>query len=78
MQVPCGHSFCGDCLSGWFKSRQGQPTCPTCRSPLPPRARGAHPEGQAPPVSMCSAALLGCCLARRTFFCTTLGFRSQQ
>ena len=27
--VPCGHMFCGECLSTWL---QRNPTCPKCRS----------------------------------------------
>ena len=28
MMVPCGHMFCGECLSGWLTNKQD---CPTCR-----------------------------------------------
>lgn len=26
--VPCGHSFCGECLAEWLSKK---PECPTCR-----------------------------------------------
>lgn len=28
---PCGHHFCGACLSGWFAKKQ---ECPNCREPI--------------------------------------------
>jgi hypothetical protein len=31
----CGHKFCHACIQEWFAKGQGDPSCPTCRSPLP-------------------------------------------
>jgi hypothetical protein len=31
----CGHKFCHACVTEWFAKCQGEPSCPTCRSPLP-------------------------------------------
>ena len=40
LELPCGHSFCDDCLDGW-RSRYGvdeemRRKCPTCRARIPP------------------------------------------
>ncbi|EJK57085.1 hypothetical protein THAOC_22909, partial [Thalassiosira oceanica] len=41
VRLPCGHSFCADCLSGW-KPKFGRPNgyqrrrCPLCRGTIPP------------------------------------------
>lgn len=28
--LPCGHSFCGDCLALLYKPSEGAVNCPTC------------------------------------------------
>ncbi|EJK73985.1 hypothetical protein THAOC_04366, partial [Thalassiosira oceanica] len=41
VRLPCGHTFCADCLSGW-KPKFGRPKdrqrkrCPLCRATIPP------------------------------------------
>eukprot|EP00929_Paragymnodinium_shiwhaense_P119818 TRINITY_DN91720_c0_g1_i1.p1 TRINITY_DN91720_c0_g1~~TRINITY_DN91720_c0_g1_i1.p1 ORF type:complete len:251 (+),score=16.65 TRINITY_DN91720_c0_g1_i1:58-810(+) len=35
--VPCGHTFCSDCVNQWLKRT---PSCPSCRTPVPTK----HPS----------------------------------
>ena len=34
-RLPCGHSFCGGCVSE-LRAKGVSETCPLCRAPLPP------------------------------------------
>ncbi|CAD8209166.1 unnamed protein product [Paramecium octaurelia] len=31
--LPCGHSYCQDCIDGWFTTKE-QDSCPMCRSQI--------------------------------------------
>jgi len=33
--IPCGHTFCRDCLSRVFTTQPDGPICPSCRKPIP-------------------------------------------
>lgn len=33
--TPCGHTFCGECISEWRDSRGANANCPACRTRIP-------------------------------------------
>ena len=42
--LPCGHTFCHDCLASLYQQSSHQCLCPECRSPLPVGGLGPlHP-----------------------------------
>jgi len=43
VRLPCAHCFHEECVRQWLKK---QHTCPTCRSPLPPKEPSARSRGE--------------------------------
>jgi hypothetical protein len=58
ISLPCGHSFCKDCLDWWWlqPQKRGAEDCPTCRSRLSPKQQDV-------PSFQVNLALRACILA---------------